>query len=258
MHTDKRSDDNAGKKIFILYPHSVIEEKMLDTLIMNGFETYTLRDYKKAFRALQKFPDSIMLINIDEKLPEKDWETYINRMQKDAKTKNCRIGVLSYNYDHELEKKYDEEINVPCGYIHLKLSLRESTEIIINALDANDARGRRRNIRAFCESGILAMLNFQVDNKVFRGKILDISVAGLAVRIEGLPELAPHIRIPDVQLKLHSSLFTTDLILVGKRNDDTSVYIMLFDPSKLDDQAGQAINHFIIENLQHYIEKITQ
>ena len=258
MPTDKKSGDPSGKKVFILYPHSVIKEKMLDSLIQHGFETYTLRDYKKAFRALERFPDSILLINIDEKLPDEKWETYIDRMLKDAKTKNSRLGVLSYNYDQELVKKYQDDMAVPCGYIKLSLSLRESTEIILNTLHANEARGRRQHLRAFCEEGILASLSFHIDNKTYRSKILDISEAGLATRIQGLPEFASNIRFRDAQLKLHRKLLSTDLILAGKRRDDASVLIMLFDPEKLDDHANHSIRHFIIENLQSYIEKITQ
>jgi hypothetical protein len=60
-----------GKKIFLLHPHSVIREDMLDILIMAGYETYTVLDEKRARKLLEKFPGSIMFINIDEGLKEK-------------------------------------------------------------------------------------------------------------------------------------------------------------------------------------------
>ena len=37
-----------GKKVFLLYPQSVIKDEMLDLLIMAGYETYTISDEKKA------------------------------------------------------------------------------------------------------------------------------------------------------------------------------------------------------------------
>lgn len=246
----------AGKKIFLLYPHSVVQEKMLDTLIMNGFETYTLRDYKKAFRVMEKFPDSIVLINIDEGLQESDWETYVKGVQKNNRTKNTRLGIVSYNQDHALMEKYLVELAVPCGYIQLKLSLKESTEIIMNALNANEARGRRQHIRAFCEDGIRATLNFREAGSLYNGKILDISASGLAVRIPGLPDLPSNARLQDVQLKLHGSLIMTDLILIGKRRDDKTVFIMLFDPAKIDEDARYTVHHFIKENLQSFIDQV--
>ena len=71
---NSNSDGNAaGKKVFLLYHHSVIRDDMLDMLIMAGFETYTLVDEKKAQKLLTKFPDSILFINIDEGLKEKEW-----------------------------------------------------------------------------------------------------------------------------------------------------------------------------------------
>ena len=258
MGQNQEAADAAGRKVFLLYPHSVVQEKMLDTLIMNGFETYTLRDYKKAFRIMEKFPGSILLINIDEGLPETDWELFIKGVQKNSKTKNTRLGIVSYNQDHDLMEKYLMDIGVQCGFIQLKLGLRESTEIILNALNANEAKGRRQHIRAFCEEGIHASLNYKDEDNgnLYQGKILDISASGLAVRIPGLPEKQENAKLKDVQLKLHGSLILTDLVLLAKRRDDRSVYIMLFDPSKLTFEAKQSIHRFIKRNLQSYIDQI--
>jgi hypothetical protein len=55
--------DALGKKIFLLYPHSVIHDEMPDILIMAGYETYTVQDEKRARKLLEKFPGSIMFIN---------------------------------------------------------------------------------------------------------------------------------------------------------------------------------------------------
>ena len=256
MKQDTASENAGGRKVFLLYPPSVVQDKMLDTLIMNGFETYTLRDYKKAFKIMEKFPDSIMLINIDEGLSEHDWETYIKGIQQNSKTKNTRVGIVSYNQDRALMEKYLIDIGIPCGFIQLKLSLKESTDIIMNALNANEAKGRRQHIRAVCEEGIHASLNYRSGSQLFQGKILDISSAGLATRIPGLPDLPANTRLRDVQLKLHGSLVMTDLILIGRRSDDKSVYIMIFDPAKLDENARHNIHHFIKRNLQSLIDQM--
>jgi len=253
---NKSSTGAGGRKVFLLYPHSVVQEKMLDTLIMNGFETYTLRDYKKAFRIMEKFPDSIMLINIDEGLPENEWETYIRGIQKNTKTKDTRLGIVSYNKNQGLMEKYLLELEVPCGYIQLKLSLKESTEIIQNALNANEARGRRQHIRAFCNEGVSATMNYRNNKGLFQGRILDISIAGIAARISGLPDLPSNFRLRDVQLKLHGQLIMTDLILAGQRKDDKNILILLFDPEKLDDDAKTIIHRFIKVILQNFIDNI--
>ena len=246
----------AGKKVFLLYPHSVIREEMLDNLIMNGFETYTLYDHKKAVKILEHFPGSIVFINIDEGMPEKEWETYIKALQENPKTKETRLGILSYNQDKKLMEKYLMEMAVPCGYIQLKLGIQESTKIILNALQANEARGRRKYIRVFCEEDANATMNYKNEDGLFQGKILDISSAGIAAKIPKFPDIPPNSLLREVQLKLRGALVMTDAVLMGKRSDDPNVWILIFDPAKMNLDSKQIIHHFIKQCLQKYIDHL--
>jgi hypothetical protein len=245
-----------GKKIFFLYPHSVIKDETLDILIMAGFETYITADSGRALRLLEKFPGSILFINIDERFNEKEWEAYIRSIQERDATKNSLIGILSYNQDTKLMQKYLMEMQIQCGYIQLKLGVQASTKIILDALAANEARGRRKCIRAFCEDDIHATLNFRDGNKMFQGKILDISSAGIAARIEKLGEKAPNTMLRELQLKLRGSLVMTDAIIMGKRRGDNNVYILLFDPNSLTQEGRLAIHHYIKQCLQKYIDNL--
>lgn len=249
--------DALGKKVFLLYPHSVIREEMLDILIMSGFETYTLKDHKRAVKLLEKFPGSIMFVNIDEGMPEQEWEAYIRDLQKNPKTQGSKLGILSYNQDRALMEKYLMKLSVPCGYIQLKLGIQQSTKIILNALDANEAKGRRKYIRAFCGEDPNATMNYKGDEGLFQGKILDISSAGTAARIEGFPETAPNSLLKNVQLKLRSGLLMVDAVLMGKRRDDKDVYILLFDPSKTSEDGKMVIHRYIKQSLQKYIDQLT-
>jgi len=239
------SDDGAGKKVFLLYPHSVIREEMLDYLISSGFETYTLFDHKRAVKILERFPGSIMFINIDEGMSEKEWEAYVKSIQENPKTRGTMLGILSYNQDKSLMEKYLMDLNVPCGYIQLKLGIQESAKIIHNALYANEANGRRKYLRSFCEDDIHATMNYKCDEGFFQGKILDISSAGIAAKIPKFPAIKPHTLLYGVQLNLKGALVMVDAILVGKRGDDPDVFILLFDPSKMKLSSKQVIHHYI-------------
>ena len=244
-----------GKKIFLLRPHSVIRDEMLDLLIMAGFETYTVLDEKKAQKLLTKFPDSIMFVNIDEGLKENEWEKYILGIQMDPRTKESRLGIMSYNQDKQLMQKYLMKMSVPCGYIQLKLGLQESTKIILSALEANEARGRRKCIRATCEDDLSATVNIKLDSKVIRGKILDISSSGIAARFERSLELPKNSLIRNVQLKLRSGFVMTDMLLMGQRHDDSLAYILLFG-SVLSPESTLAIHHYIKQCLQKHINEL--
>ena len=246
----------AGKKVFLLYPHSVIREEMLDILIMNGFETYTLFDHKKAVKILERFPSSIIFINIDEGIPEKEWEAYIRALMNNPGTKETKIGILSYNQDKALMGKYLMEIAVHCGYIQLKLGIQESTKIILNALQANEAKGRRKYIRAFCESDTLTSINYKSDKGFLKGQILDISSAGLAAKIGNFPDMPPNSLLREVQLKLHGTLLLTDMVLMGKRRDDTNILILLFNPTAMKSDHKMLVYHYIKDTLQKYIDNL--
>ena len=246
--------DAQGKKIFLLYPHSVIKEEMLDLLIMAGYETYTLVDEKKAQRLLVKFPGSIMFINIDEGLKEKEWEAYIRGLQEDPQTKDTRLGIMSYNQDRDLMKKYLIELAIPCGYIQLKLGLQESTKIILSALEANEARGRRKFIRAECEDDTSSSLNFNEEAGRYLGKLLDISSAGVAARFETMVNLPVNSLLRKVQIRLRGGIIMTDMILMGQRHDDKRVCILLFGKISADDKL--VVHRYIKQCLQKYIDAL--
>jgi len=251
----EKQPEALGRKTFLLHPHSVIREDMLDMLIMAGYETYTILDEKRARKLLIKFPGSIMFINIDEGLKEKEWEAYIKGILGDPATKESRLGIMSYNQDRDLMQKYLMELAIPCGYIQLKLGLQESTRIILGALEANEARGRRKHIRAECDDDINAQVNYKSTSGLSHGKILDISSAGIAAKFEKAADLNMSTLIKDVQLKLRGGLVMTDMIYMGQRRDDTRVHIMLFD-SKLSTESKLVVHRYIKLCLQKYIEKL--
>jgi hypothetical protein len=244
----------AGKKIFILYPHSVIQDELLDILIMAGFESYVLHDHKRALKLLLKFSDSIMFINIDEGMKEKEWEVYVREIQDKPETKECRLGILSYNTDQKLMQKYLMDLAVPCGYIQLKLGVRESTKIMLGALEANEARGRRKYIRAVCEDDVNATVNIKGANAFYYGKILDISAVGIAARFDKFGDFEPNTKLKEVQLKLRGGLVLTDAVLVGKREDN--VWVFLFDPARMNPDHKMVIHHFIKYTLQRFMDNL--
>jgi hypothetical protein len=248
--------EDAGKKVFLLYPHSVIHEEMLDILIMSGFETYILRDHKRAVKILERFPGSIMFINIDEGMREREWEMYIRALQENSKTASTRLGILSYNQDKSLMEKYLMDLSLPCGYIQLKLGIQESTKIILNALQANEAKGRRKYIRAFCADDIYATMNYKCPEGLFQGKILDISSAGIAAKISNFPPMPANAVLRGIQMKLRGGMVMANAILMGMRQDDREVLILLFDPSTMNQNNKLVIHHYIKLCLQKYIDNL--
>jgi hypothetical protein len=228
---------------------------MLDILIMSGFEVYTLHDHQRARRLLAHFLGSILFINIDQGLQEKEWESYIRNIQEDPVAKESRLGILSYNTDQKLMEKYLMDLSVPCGYIQLKLGIQTSTEILLTALQANEAKGRRKCIRAFCVDDEYATMNYKGPDRMYYGKLLDISSAGVAVRFDRPVTMPANTLLRGIQLKLRSVLIMTDGLLLGARQDDPHVRVILF-AARMSQKEKLAIHHYIKQRIQHHIDQL--
>ncbi|MEA1911787.1 MAG: PilZ domain-containing protein, partial [Spirochaetota bacterium] len=62
------SESDNGKKIFFLYPQSVIQDELISFLLRNEYEVYFLNDHVKATKLFKRFSNSICFINIDDGL----------------------------------------------------------------------------------------------------------------------------------------------------------------------------------------------
>jgi hypothetical protein len=243
-----------GKKIFILYPPSVIRDELLDILVMTGFEAYVLSDHKRALKLLAIFPDSIMYINIDEGQSEQDWITYIKGIATAPYTKDCRLGILSYNPDRNLMKRCLEEMPLLCGYIQFKIGYDASVKNMLTALESNDAKGRRKYIRAGCGDDPSATVNVKGAKGIYYGRIIDISAVGIAARFEKFDVLSTNDKVKEMQLKLRGGLVLTDAVYMGKRNED--VYIFLFDVHRMNPDHANIIHRFIKVTLQKFMDNL--
>jgi len=241
---------DLGKKVFFLYPHSVIQEDLVQHISINEFEVYLVNDHSRLVRVLGKYPNSIIFINIDEKLKESEWESYIRALMENEKTKNVQIGILTYNEDKELARKYLMDLMVPGGYIQLKLGLKESTKIILQTLMANEAKGKRKFVRARCPNNVTTEFNVELMGSMRNGYIKDISTAGMACIFQGDLDLPAKTPLNRVQLKLRSRIVMISGVIAGKRQSpEDTLYVVIFT-EYISGDAKQRISDFVYRTLQ--------
>jgi len=239
-----------GKKVFFVYPPSVIQKEMISLLLEQEFEIYMVKDHHTAKQLFRRYPDSITFINIDAGMAEKEWDTWIREILADPVTKNIGIGILSYNTDDELKKKYLMDIGIRCGFVRLKIGVEQSASILIETLKANEAKGRRKFLRANCGSDTLTGLNVNHAGKLINGKINDISVVGLSCVFDTDPLFLKNSVIERVQLKLRGTLILVDVIVFGTRHEQgNTVYVLLFS-QKIDGVTRTKIHSYIQTALQ--------
>ena len=227
------TDEYQGKKVFFIYPHSVIQKELINTIVNNEYEVYMINDYKKIYGINNLYKDSIVFVNIDEGLSENEWEKIIRSYSVESENRTLNFGILTYNEDKNLAQKYLMDIMVPCGFIRLKLGLNESIKIIMQTLEANEAKGKRKYVRARPDYEN-ASINFKnSDGKLLTGHVNDISSVGMAITLDNEKTLQKNSIHKDIQIKLKGALIMVSAIVIGLRKVEKSrtVYVLIFDRS---------------------------
>ena len=236
-----------GRKVFFLYPHSVIQNDMITILINHEYEVYTVNDHEKMLKIAKYFPESILFINIDNKLSEEEWESYIVTLLNNKDTIS-RIGILTYNKDKNLAKKYLMDMMLPCGFIVLSLSFEQSAATILKMLMVNEAKGRRKFLRASALDSDNTKLNFKYNGLLYTGNVTDISVAGMAFSIDYDIDIQINTHLDDIQLQLKGIICRVSGVIVARRDGNEGNFVLIFKDT--DDLSKIKIHNFIYNTLQ--------
>lgn len=225
--SDGSETGHGGRRVFFLYPPSVVEDSMIQFLITAQYEAAVIKDHRSLMPVITKFPNSIIYCNLDAKMDEKELEKLIRHVVETKEQHGCEIGVLSYNKDPELAEKYLIDIGVSAGYVTLKIGFEQSARIIIKTLEAAEARGRRSFVRVKVPTA-KGSLSFNLGRRRIEGELLDVSVAGVACRLpENFENGTP---LEDIQLRLWGTIASVSGRVAGFRESKGSfTYVIMFD-----------------------------
>jgi hypothetical protein len=248
--------NSSGKKIFFLYPSPFFQNEIGSELIYQEFEVYYLREHIKLRRALKKFPESIVIANLDSGLQEKEWEVWIRHILADPATARIKFGVLSDMYNDPYAKKYTETLRLPCGYtVPSKSDPQKTIKQVMTALLAVDARGRRKFVRATSENDTQMTVNIPYDSFYLKGVIKDISAVGISCVFQEDPALEKNTLCKDMQLKLQSIILKVEGIVAGSRPDGLDkIYVFLFT-QRVDPDVRLKIRSYVQQALQAKMNK---
>jgi hypothetical protein len=244
-----------GKRVFFLYPPPVLND-VVEELARQEFEVYLARDPKKVKRALKEFPESILFINLDEGLSEPEWAAYVQELRADPATASVGVGIVCMNEDKALQAKYLMELQVPCGFVVLKIGAAKTAEILAKTLEANEARGRRRFVRALCAPGA-ALCVVEQDGETLRGELSDLSSAGMALRFEGGKSLRPGTMLRSLQLSVKGARVLADGFVAARHEgEDSSAHVVMFDPKSLDDSRRDKLRSLVCKINQGAMDRL--
>jgi hypothetical protein len=247
------SDENAnqeilGKKIFILYPTNSIISQVIVELTQQEYEVYAAKDHARLSRALKKYNDSIVYINIDDGMPETEWEKWILTLY--SSSPEIKIGIFSSNSSEELKEKYISKLHVSCGFFPLKVDMSKTAEAMNEVLKLVNVKGRRKYLRASTEREANASVNIPMGGDYVKGAVKDISVVGFSCVLENNPELHKNMLQKDIQLRLQSMLLNVEAVVFGSRTEEAGkTYVFVFT-QKVDSDIRIKIRKYIQQNLQ--------
>jgi hypothetical protein len=232
-----------GKKIFFLYPPPVLTE-VVDLLARQEFEVYLAYNHERLKVAIASFPDALVFINLDDGLDEKGWLDYVEALRKDCPA--VGVGIITLNDNPELREHYLMNIQVQCGFVVLKIGAAKTADILAKTLEANEARGRRKFVRAYCSPGI-GQCAVDHDGTTLRASLSDLSSAGMAICFEGDRSLKVGTVLRDMALVIKGQRLLASGVIVAERSGDESIHVVMFDPGSLDETKRDKLKSLVFK-----------
>jgi len=245
------------QKIFFLYPQDIIQKELIREIVKNEYEAYIVNDHYKIKKVLKKYPESILFINIDAVLNDKEWEIFIKDIQADPDLSAIRIGIISHKNDAKKEELYLMELLVSCGYVKLKAGFDESLRIILSALEAVEAKGKRKYVRVRVNDDKNVSCSVRINNILLKGLIIDMSSVGMAFQFnkDEDPILREKEILGDIQLLLKGNICHISGVVSAKREiNKQNIYVISFDKS-MNYNEKEKIHNFIFKALQENIDR---
>lgn len=175
--------DIYGHKVIFLYPSRVFQQEIIERLHTLEYEVYICQDYKTVKNILIRNPGSLLFINIDTCFDPFSWIYFINTLEDSIQFSSTRIGLISERMDGATQRLFEAKTAHTGGILKLEEDTEENIKTIVRTLDSMNAKGRRQYVRATCTDEDKAGVFWITKNVMFKLKVIDISAAGIAVKI---------------------------------------------------------------------------
>ncbi len=238
-----------GRKTFFIAPDlTFFSESYLEEFLARGYEAYIVKDfrfypvYEQVRIIVETCPDSILFFFIDSDVGV-DWEKFIKYIQQQFGDK-ALLGVLyakgrSPEQKAALEKYFLFDLGLQCGCIELEYNREKNFTIIDKVMFANQACGRRKNVRAICDTS--ASANFLFQGAVVKGRVSDISVSHFSFIPDPnytFPDIPLYTKIDEVTLSFKGMRFKVPANLVIQREIGDGKILQVFLMLRSNGQPG--------------------
>ncbi len=226
-----------GRKTFFIVPDvSLLPDSYLEDYMARGYEAYFIADDrtcsldKKIEALMTLFTDSIFFFYIDSKVESIEWPHYIRYLQE-TYGNNALIGVLyakreSSSEKTALEKYYLFDVGIQCGCISLEYQKEKNFGLIDKVLYANQAVGRRKNVRAIADN--ISKVNFEYHKKKLNAKLVDVSLSHFSCVVDENIYIPMYEKLTDIYVEAGGLHFITDGIVILERSIEDGKNLLVF------------------------------
>ena len=221
-----------GRKIFFLNPSFSMRTHIIAALRKLEYEVYTFTDYKKAKAYLTIYHDSILYINTETQLDIQAWMNFVRAIKEDMAFNSTLLGIFCDHMGPTEANLVASSKYIDAGIFHAEGAYAGMLHLLTQKLEQLSAKGRRQYVRANCTNDPTAGFLWIQNGKMFKAKLIDISVASVAILVatHNVPFLnATAQTFCTLQLNNKQVQTRAKLLIVKQKTPNTSAAIFMLD-----------------------------
>ena len=173
-----------GHKVIFLNPDFPGHGEVFKKLAEDEYEVYFIDNYRDAKNVLREYKDSICIVYADEATAKRKMINFIVSCSKDGSLASTIFYLLTSDLNIKEKKAFEEA--KPCFESVIAFNPRTAflTQAIELQLEEKNAKGRRQYVRVSCADDREAIALAEMDGRLYKFKMHDISIVGTACAVE--------------------------------------------------------------------------
>ena len=173
-----------GHKVIFLNPDFGGHGEVFKKLTEDEYEIYFIENYRDAKNVLREYKDSICIVYADESATKRKMINFMVSCAKDESLNSTIFYLITS--DLNVKEKKALEGAKPCFESEIKFNPRTLFLIqdIERILEEKNAKGRRQYVRVSCAEDSDAVALAEINGRLYKLKMHDISIVGSACAIE--------------------------------------------------------------------------
>lgn len=173
-----------GHKVIFLNPDFPGHGDVFKDLRENEYEFYLLENYRDAKSVLREYKSSICIIYADDGTTKRKMINFILSCSKDDSVNSTLFYLLTSELVSKEKKALEQAQNCYHGMIALNSRTPFMIQAIKQQLEDKNAKGRRQYVRVSCSADREAIALAEINGRLFKFKMHDISIVGSACTVE--------------------------------------------------------------------------